>query len=310
MIKKSPKLVLEVGICIASLALLLILINPFNSYYFFIIKSFAYQEVLFLSVLLICSVVLRRKIATIVVVFVLLVFGFVVSENFQKSYDQTFSDADQIAILHINMLRDNTEVQNLIELIEHEDPDILSLQELSVENYNFLKEDLDNLFPYRYVKPEDSYIELGIFSKFPIADSQTIYVRNYPIFHVKIEIQDKLVDLFALHTQAPFNRDMWISQSEMFQKLDELISMSTGGVIIVGDLNAVPWHNEFATMMRHNNLKAAHYSPFGTYPAGNFLVCVPIDHIIVSDDLKILETSRMSVAGSDHFGIRSNLQVN
>lgn len=144
--------------------------------------------------------------------------------------------------------------------------------------------------------------------KLLLVDSKTIYAHEYPIFHLTIQIQEQSVNLFALHTHAPFSRDMWMYQSDMFRALNTLIEESAGEVIVVGDLNAVPWHKEVAALIRNNNLKVAAYKPLGTFPVGNAFIRVPIDHVLFSNSFQVLKTRIMEVPGSDHFGLSIDLQ--
>lgn len=307
--KNTIKIIVTSIFCFVSMALLIILINPINNYYFYLIKSFAYQQICLLLIMIIISIILRSKIAIIVTSIVFVVFLLIVSNNLKIFIDSELPDNSQISVLHINLFIENDSIQEVMQLIENEDPDILSLQELSIENYKLIEEDLDDLFTYKYVQPSDSTMGIGFFSKVSLSKTETIFVDDNPIFDIKIELKEGEVDLIFLHAPAPLNFEMWSSQNNLFKELSSLIESKEERVIVIGDLNAVPWHNELSAIIKNNNLKAVFYLPFGTYPVKNTILKVPIDHIIISNRLNILKSKKVRIEGSDHFGIMAQVQM-
>jgi endonuclease/exonuclease/phosphatase (EEP) superfamily protein YafD len=296
--------------CSLSFILLIILFNPFNNYYFYIIQSFAYQLICLLFVILVITIILKNKTAIIFMSVISLIFIFYIASFFQNPINFKSADNKGLLILQMNIHYQNKNIEDILKLIERENPDILSLQELSVDTYEILEPDLDKLFAYNYVKPENSPFGLVVFSKIPFNKSESINIYDNQVFFIQIEEEKKLVNLVVLHAWAPLDYEHWNIQNKYFKKLNNIIKEKTKSAIIIGDLNSVPWHKELSAIIRDNHLKTAYYSPFGTYPVGYSLFQVPIDHIIVSNSLNIIKTEKVRIKGSDHLGIKTYIQIN
>lgn len=79
---------------------------------------------------------------------------------------------------------------------------------------------------------------------------------------------------------------------------------------MVGDFNATPWSYPFRRLMASTDLSNSALG-FGldlSYPAdGNPLVRVPIDHLLFSDGLAVVDRRLGPAMGSDHFPLTVDL---
>lgn len=308
--KKSKKQILAITLstlfCIGSIILLIVLLYPADNYYIYLYKSFAYQLICFFLVLAIISVILKNKIASIILFAIFLIATVYVVRFFQNpSYNKSYES--DLSIMQMNVFVNNEKMQEVMDVIKKENPDILSIQEFTNDHYELIKEDLDNLYPFSIIEASDNISGIGVFSKRPFNKFEKVYIQDVPVIIANTEIEKQEFNLFATHAPAPLNSSSWNWQKQFFQEFDNLIQGISGDIIIIGDLNTVPWHKELSTIVQNNDLEFAFYNPFGTYPTRNPFIRVPIDHIIMSDGIKTYNTEKIQIPGSDHLGIKSNI---
>ena len=80
----------------------------------------------------------------------------------------------------------------------------------------------------------------------------------------------------------------------------------------MGDFNATPWSFPFRRLLSSTDLSnsARGYGLDLSYPAnGNLLVRVPIDHLLFSGGLAVVDRRLGPAMGSDHFPLTVDLAL-
>ena len=81
--------------------------------------------------------------------------------------------------------------------------------------------------------------------------------------------------------------------------------------MVLGDLNATAWCYAFRRFLRETGLKdsARGWGYQATWPTGFLPLRIPIDHCLLSPDLKVLNRRIGPNVGSDHFPLTVELAL-
>jgi hypothetical protein len=78
-----------------------------------------------------------------------------------------------------------------------------------------------------------------------------------------------------------------------------------GRVLLVGDLNMTSWSPFFSDLIQTSGLRDSRkgFGMQNSWPANRRLLMIPIDHILVSEGVKVLSRRIGQFNGSDHYPI-------
>lgn len=97
------------------------------------------------------------------------------------------------------------------------------------------------------------------------------------------------------------------------RRVAALRASSSAPVILAGDLNAAPWSRSFASLLQTTGLvdTRAGFGVHASFPSSSplALLRIPIDHVLVSPDLGVLDRRVERDLGSDHLPILLDLQL-
>lgn len=118
------------------------------------------------------------------------------------------------------------------------------------------------------------------------------------------------VALLAIHPLSPSSEFRAEQNDRQLLFATDWAAGRDGPTIVVGDFNATPWSYPFRRLMASTDLSNSALG-FGldlSYPAdGNPLVRVPIDHLLFSDGLAVVDRRLGPAMGSDHFPLTVDL---
>jgi endonuclease/exonuclease/phosphatase (EEP) superfamily protein YafD len=120
------------------------------------------------------------------------------------------------------------------------------------------------------------------------------------------------VAVLGVHPLSPSNRFRAKQNDQQLQFATDWAAKQTGPAIVVGDFNATPWSYPFRRLMASTELSNSE-SGFGldlSYPADrNPLFRIPIDHLLYSHDLAVVDRRLGPAMGSDHFPLTVDLAL-
>ena len=214
-----------------------------------------------------------------------------------------------VKILLCNVYHGNREYQRFIDLIDQTDPDIIVIVEFTPQWQQALNR-LEDSYQHRILEPKVFGAGAGVYSRIELRDTRVFRlaerdVHDCPVIRTGIRIGDRTVSLFAVHPLSPrFPEFAGIRDREIL-KLADLISDYQGEKIVAGDFNATPWLPVMKKFIRDTGLQDSRQG-FGiqaTWPQSVPLMRVPIDHVFVSEGIKVHAREVMSDVGSDHFPV-------
>ena len=122
--------------------------------------------------------------------------------------------------------------------------------------------------------------------------------------HVQAEMSET-VDIIAIHPHFPLSPRTMKSRNDGFHALQDYIS-EMDNLIIVGDFNLTPWTPEFKGLP---GKRAGDPRFVSTWDAERFWTGIPIDHILISDQLELVEAKILPHVGSDHRPVYAKVRL-
>jgi endonuclease/exonuclease/phosphatase (EEP) superfamily protein YafD len=120
------------------------------------------------------------------------------------------------------------------------------------------------------------------------------------------------VALLAIHPLSPSSEFRALQNDRQFLFATDWAAGQDGPAIVVGDFNATPWSYAFRRLISTAGLSNSARG-FGldlSYPAdGNPLIRVPIDHLLFSEGLAVVDRRLGPAMGSDHFPLTVDMAL-
>ncbi len=211
------------------------------------------------------------------------------------------TEAD-FSVLHFNVKENNKNISSVAESALESNADIVSMQELKETNLQIVDSMLINKYPYSLSDITIKGFGLTIYSKFPIEDKLVITEHGFPMLTGKIKLDEKYIYFISATTSTPTNDAGYQKQTKQFKLIAEYAQKINGRLIVMGDMNAVPWSEQVKDLLEVTKLKDSRKDLSGTYPAQSPLQ-IPIDYIFHSADLYCEKFSTVSGTTSNHLGI-------
>jgi endonuclease/exonuclease/phosphatase (EEP) superfamily protein YafD len=219
-----------------------------------------------------------------------------------------------LRLMNLNVSIRNQRYDVVLKAIRAADPDILTLEEVSLPWRNALKRSdwLTRQFPYQYVSGDT---QTGVYSKFRLfnkhLEAPNPRYRVDDILHVNFELKGRTVSLRLLHPQHPTSQVQDWRQKVVFAYLISHADRCPQPCIVVGDLNTSPWSHHFVALVRQMRLKDTRLG-FGvqpSWPAQWWPFLIPIDHVLVSQDVDVINRYVGNYVGSDHRPVVVDLAI-
>jgi endonuclease/exonuclease/phosphatase (EEP) superfamily protein YafD len=245
-------------------------------------------------------------VAAINVVFVLPLYA--------GSPGQAVPDLPSLRVMSFNLLSTNQNYSEVIEYIRAVDPDLVLLYEASrpwevaVESagldYEVIRPRSDNLIFGTLVMirgEEVEAISYGFAESQPRAVSIKYRPTGWP----------EGINVLSTHPLAPTEKRRAKLRDAQLEFAADWASEQEGAFMVVGDFNATPWSWPFRNLMASAPLRNSQLG-FGLQPSfpstSAFLLRVPIDHLLQSDSLSVVDRRLGPPMGSDHFPLVVDLQ--
>jgi endonuclease/exonuclease/phosphatase (EEP) superfamily protein YafD len=248
---------------------------------------------------------LKRFWASVICIFVCIVFAadILSSCNHCNAVLKNGSQIrNKLRLISFNISYENSieNFENMREMILLEKPDIVQFQELSPQMQDKIKT-LRSIFPYSagLNKPKGPFDSL-ILSKHPLTNTKVgdnhVVIANLILNEAKISIVG--IHLFTGESKKNFNNAL-----QQISYLKTIVSNTNKNLILLGDLNMSSTSKRFAKFLKETNLYTytSYKNITSTWPAFMpNLLGIQIDHILFSNNFKMVDKKTSNSFGSDH----------
>jgi endonuclease/exonuclease/phosphatase (EEP) superfamily protein YafD len=194
-------------------------------------------------------------------------------------------------------------MQQLAEDALSADADLLSMQEIRPETFPDIDAVLHQKYPYSKVSLDIKGFGIALYSRYPIKEDSTYIVNRFPVLTGVVEVPGGKVRYVCATISTPKSEKGFERQTKEFQLLAQLIRQDTLPVILIGDLNTVPWSTQMEFLLQKARLKDSRKDLAATFPSQSVLVQIPIDYILHGERLECLDFHTLSKSTSNHLGI-------
>ena len=260
----------------------------------------------------------RNSFPVLLIAVALVVFPFATFDKYRKPTHANCQSESCLKIVSLNLRKRSDAIEKFAATDAVQTADIIGLYDIPL---NYTQARLERLFPdYDYVHlmsrspRDDAYIGsfIAILSKRSpsaeiyegISDAHNTFApRGYIVLPVAID--GKTIHITALHTRLPLSHAS-ARQRDIF--LGQIVQRNEGqeNYIYMGDYNLTPWTPEFKKL---SGKRAGDPRLISTWDAQRFWTGIPIDHIMVSENVEVIESRILNGVGSDHFPIMAVIRV-
>ena len=223
--------------------------------------------------------------------------------------------APTLRVMSFNLLSTNESYQEVIDYIDRLEPDVVLLHEASrpwevamdagPNGYEVVRARSDDLIFGTLVLAKGAEIEVVSYG-FSTSSPRAVSVELVP------EGWSNPVTVLGTHPLAPTDAERASLRDAQIGFVEDWVSEVDGHSVVAGDFNATPWSWPFRTLLAGTDLENSQVG-FGLQPsfpaASNLLLRVPIDHLLHSKSLKVIDRQLGPALGSDHFPLVVDLQV-
>ncbi len=207
-------------------------------------------------------------------------------------------------MLSINVHTTNDEFGILKDYIIEQNPDFILLLEVNQNWLTHLKI-LREQYPYYIESPRHHNFGIAFYSKIKTDDLSVKYFidSQLPSTVANIKIDDKLLTIIGTHPIAPVRSSWEKVRNSQLDEIGKFVKNIDHNVMVIGDLNTPPWSVYFKKLEIDasliNSQKGFGVSP--SWPTFPFFLLTPIDHCLVSKNIKVIKRTVGKNVGSDHY---------
>ncbi|MEO2049273.1 MAG: endonuclease/exonuclease/phosphatase family protein [Pirellulales bacterium] len=217
---------------------------------------------------------------------------------------------ENVRLAILNVEADNTEYERVIAFLHETNAELVALVEINRE-WMVALEPILGEYPYATGAALDTENGVLILARYPIIDTEvkSIYGRSAVVAHC--DAHGSPLTIIAAHTVPPKTRGMLEDRNRQLAALAETAKLTEGAVLLVGDLNTSSWSPRFQDLVHRSQLRDSRIG-FGvqsTWPVGNCLLRIPIDHCLVSRSIVVQDRKVGPDVGSDHFPVIIDMSI-
>ena len=235
------------------------------------------------------------------------------------THDGTRNDeAVRIRVMTANLYLGQADAAHLVE-IASTDADVLAVQELTPQAVQRLSEaGLENVMPYRALDARDYASGVGLWSRYPIAESKRFSGFELAMISGRIDVASVVTGptILVAHLPGPWPQPIVAWQNDTRRMSDTMrdVAVAAGPacVIVAGDFNSTPDMKPFRDLLRGGYRDAVEQAGAGVVPTwpGNAGVpaLIAIDHVLTYQ-CTATSASVVKLPRSDHRGLVSTIEI-
>jgi len=224
----------------------------------------------------------------------------------------TPSTAMPVRVVALNVRRVNRDTARSIAHLRERAADVVAVIEIDAR-WAAVLSDLDDLYPHRMIEPRDDNLGIALLSRWPLADARRAEFggSQRPNMLARVLHPAGSFLFVATHPYPPLNAATTAAIAAQLGGIGDLVAAEAGPCIVAGDLNATPWSAGFRRLVSRGGLRdtALGRGVVATWNARLPLPGIPIDHVLVTPDVVVLDHRVGPDVGSDHLPVEAVLRL-
>jgi endonuclease/exonuclease/phosphatase (EEP) superfamily protein YafD len=224
--------------------------------------------------------------------------------------DHRDAAAGQFRLMSLNMFAGEADSADVAEQAAHADVVILvettPAAQTALDEYGW-----DERFRYSLGDPRQGSSNTAIYSRFPLSRSKSLGDTSFQQWVTTVSVpRVGDIRLIAAHPCNPYcGGGRWSAEHRVVRRA--VVDNLDHPLVVAGDFNAVNDHGPMQALQRAGLKSATDVAGAGwlpTYPANRPIPpLLPIDHVLINEDLTASSVTSFAVSGSDHRGLLATL---
>ena len=217
-----------------------------------------------------------------------------------------------LRVMGSNLLASNTQHEKHIKYINEIEPDVIIFVEYTNAWATALLSSLTG-YPYTVSMPRESSSGIAIFSKYPFNSENSMVLANAirPSIEVVLSVENSELTIIGTHPPPPISQPRYMERNNQLQGLANVAKEIATPLVVLGDFNITPWSHHFREFLETGKLHDGRrgFGILPTWPSGFFPLQIPIDHVVVNDQVQIVAMETSRGLSSDHRSIWADLRL-
>ena len=213
----------------------------------------------------------------------------------------------RVRVLFANVLASNTQYDAVAKLIADTHPDVVALVETRDPWFTNIAPALAGYA--RLEHPREDNFALGLYVKGELTAEVRHVGGTLPTIFATVTTKGVTMSFVLTHLWPPVSAWAEAQQWQHMAALSHHVRALPAPIVFAGDFNATPWSRIFRRVIGTTGLcdTRAGFGYQGSYPASSAILRIPIDHVLVSCDIGVMDRTIERDIGSDHLPVRVDL---
>lgn len=217
-----------------------------------------------------------------------------------------YDGSGPLRVMTLNVRTRNTRFDEVLKYVENEDPDVLVLCEVD-QRWLAAMAPLAERYPTIQAEPKEHNFGIAFYSRLPTDEISLVEFvdRQIPSIAATVGSAGRRVRLLATHPLPPGSQQTARQRNEQLAAIAQWSTEQEAPVIVMGDLNITRWSPYFRRLLRESGLddSSRGFGLRSTWRVRPWLPGIPIDHVLLSPELEVLDRRVGPEVGSDHRGV-------
>ncbi|SEV97861.1 Uncharacterized conserved protein YafD, endonuclease/exonuclease/phosphatase (EEP) superfamily [Cognatiyoonia koreensis] len=221
-------------------------------------------------------------------------------------------EEEQISIISVNVLMQNTDYSSVIEMVEREVPDVLFLMETDETWVEALKPVLAR-FETVITYPLENHYGVVFATNLPVVDADVVFLSDDETPSILADLEGPTGNFFfvGLHPRPPVPGQDTDERDEQIKRAALLADREVLPVVAMGDFNDVAWSRTSERFKEYGEFRDPRVGRgmIPSFDATSWWMRFPIDQLYLTEGLDLISFSRLDPVGSDHFPMKAIIAV-
>lgn len=212
---------------------------------------------------------------------------------------------ESLVVVSANVYSRNRNADAVYQWLQQSDADVVFLSEVDAWWAHRIASWTAD-WPHQLIRPRDDNFGLALISRHPISDSEMFDLDGFdPAVQCRVQAPSGEWTIVGLHPFPPAGGAYSTLRNQQLASASQRIRSLPRPRVVLGDLNSTSSSPFFRDFMEVTGLEDSRVG-FGwqpTWPAGNPVLRVPIDHCLVEPAIQVLDRHVGPDVGSDHLPV-------
>src|SRR5215475_3083563 len=220
----------------------------------------------------------------------------------------------RVKLILANVNHRNTAREKFIAFARKRAPDVLVVQEVT-ESWRESLQALHSRYPFTEELPRGGGSGMALYSRFPFERLTISFPEGdaRPCILARMDINGVSVSLLSIHPRTPILSERYKLRNGTLSTAADCLHDLPGPKICVGDLNITPWspyYRSFVERAKLVNVRKG-FGMLPSWPTFLFFRCLmlPLDHCLVSHDIRVMDARTGEPIGSDHLPLIVEIEL-